>query len=100
MSRTFRTRRILAVLAVLAAAVLAVPRFLTHVPYQRLGVSLDWDNPDGRPRVFEVVGPPEEVDAFEELVRPHGLKELVRTGRIGLGRASVKRSPVRQHVLR
>jgi acetolactate synthase-1/3 small subunit len=50
--------------------------------------------------IFEVVGPPEEVDAFEELVRPHGLKELVRTGRIGLGRASVKRSPVRQHVLR
>jgi len=42
--------------------------------------------------VFEVVGPPEEIDAFEELVRPHGLKEMVRTGRIGLGRASVKRA--------
>ena len=37
--------------------------------------------------VFELVGTPEEVDTFEELVRPHGLKELVRTGRIGLSRA-------------
>ena len=51
--------------------------------------------------VFEIVGHPEEVDSFEELVRPHGLKELVRTGRIGLGRASngkVNNRP--QHVLR
>ena len=51
--------------------------------------------------VFEVVGHPEEIDSFEELVRSHGLKELVRTGRIGLTRASdrqgIKR---RQHVLR
>lgn len=51
--------------------------------------------------VFEVVGHPEDVDAFEELVRPHGLRELVRTGRIGLGRASApKQSRTRQHVLR
>jgi acetolactate synthase-1/3 small subunit len=51
--------------------------------------------------VFEVVGHPEEIDAFEELVRPHGLKELVRTGRIGLGRASVpKENHRRQHILR
>ena len=34
--------------------------------------------------VFELVGAPEEVDSFEELVRPHGFQELVRTGRIGL----------------
>jgi acetolactate synthase I/III small subunit len=38
--------------------------------------------------VFEVVGPPEEIDSFEELVRPHGVKELVRTGRIGMARAA------------
>jgi acetolactate synthase-1/3 small subunit len=51
--------------------------------------------------VFEIVGDPEEIDAFEELVRPHGLKELVRTGRIGLGRASTpKQTRRRQHVLR
>jgi acetolactate synthase I/III small subunit len=37
--------------------------------------------------VFELTGVPEDVDSFEELVRPHGLQELVRTGRIGLGRA-------------
>ena len=40
--------------------------------------------------IFEVVGTPEELESFEELVRPHGIKELVRTGRIGLGRASAR----------
>jgi acetolactate synthase-1/3 small subunit len=50
--------------------------------------------------VFEVVGHPEEIASFEELVRPHGVKELARTGRIGLGRASVGRSSKPQHVLR
>ncbi len=29
---------------------------------------------------------PEDVDAFEELLRPHGIRELARTGRIGLHR--------------
>ena len=38
--------------------------------------------------VFELTGPPEDVDSFEELVRPHGLQELVRTGRLGLARAA------------
>ena len=38
--------------------------------------------------VFELVGSPEEIDAFEELVRPHGLQELGRTGRLGLARAA------------
>jgi acetolactate synthase I/III small subunit len=50
--------------------------------------------------IFEIVGPPEELESFEELLRPHGVKELARTGRIGLGRASVQRSPRVQHVLR
>ena len=49
--------------------------------------------------VFEIVGEPEEVDSFEELVRPHGIRELVRTGRIGLSRASVRRHQRRQRVL-
>ena len=35
---------------------------------------------------FVIVGRPEELDAFEELVRPHGVRELARTGRIGLRR--------------
>jgi acetolactate synthase-1/3 small subunit len=47
--------------------------------------------------VFEVVGEPEELDSFEELVRPHGIRELARTGRIGLRRAS-RRSPRLQRV--
>ena len=37
---------------------------------------------------FEVVGTPSEVEAFEELVRPYGVRELVRTGRVGLRRPS------------
>ena len=37
---------------------------------------------------FEVVGRPDEVDAFEELVRPYGVRDLARTGRIGLRRPS------------
>ena len=49
--------------------------------------------------VFELVGEPEEIDSFEELVRPHGIRELARTGRIGLRRASVRRTPRLQRVL-
>jgi acetolactate synthase-1/3 small subunit len=37
--------------------------------------------------VFEMVGHPEDLDSFEELVRPYGIKEMVRTGRVGLSRA-------------
>ena len=48
--------------------------------------------------VFEVVGRPEELDSFEELVRPHGVKELARTGRIGLRRASANGSPRRRRI--
>ena len=50
--------------------------------------------------VFEVVGTPEQLESFEELLRPHGLIELARTGRIGLARASASRAPRPQHVLR
>jgi acetolactate synthase-1/3 small subunit len=51
--------------------------------------------------VFQVVGHPEEIDSFEELVRPHGVKELVRTGRIGLSRAAAPAQPRKpQYVLR
>ena len=49
--------------------------------------------------VFELTAPPEDLDAFEELVRPHGLQELVRTGRIGLGRAARTGAGARPHVL-
>jgi acetolactate synthase-1/3 small subunit len=35
---------------------------------------------------FQIVARPADVDAFEELVRPHGIRELARTGRVGLRR--------------
>ena len=44
----------------------------------------------------EVVGTAEELESFEELVRPHGIKELVRTGRVGLPRASATRGERRR----
>jgi acetolactate synthase-1/3 small subunit len=50
--------------------------------------------------VFELTGSPEELDSFQELVRPHGLQELVRTGRIGLTRATrAQRSRTQQQVM-
>jgi acetolactate synthase-1/3 small subunit len=50
--------------------------------------------------IFELVGTPEELESFEELVRPHGVKEVARTGRVGLARASSARSARSQKVLR
>jgi acetolactate synthase-1/3 small subunit len=49
--------------------------------------------------VFELAGTPEEIDSFEELVRPHGLQELGRTGRLGLSRATKTAHARAQHVL-
>jgi acetolactate synthase I/III small subunit len=40
--------------------------------------------------VFELTGTPEELDSFHELCRPHGIQELIRTGRIGMSRSSTK----------
>ena len=49
--------------------------------------------------IFEIVGSPEQLDSFEELLRPHGVKELARTGRIGLARETTRRPARRQRVL-
>jgi len=49
--------------------------------------------------VFEIVGRSDDVDSFEELVRPHGVRELTRTGRIALRRPSNSQARSRQHVL-
>jgi hypothetical protein len=56
-SSPFVLRRTLAVAGVLLALAFVVPRILTHMPYQRLGVTLSW-SADGVARVQEVVGPP------------------------------------------
>jgi acetolactate synthase-1/3 small subunit len=50
--------------------------------------------------VFEIVGRPDVIDSFEELVRPHGVRELVRTGRVALRRPSPKPTRAPQRVLR
>ena len=39
-----------------------------------------------RTLTIEVTGPVEKVDAFQALLSPYGLKELVRTGKIALSR--------------
>jgi len=49
--------------------------------------------------VFELVGTPEQIDSFEELVRPHGMQELGRTGRLGLARAAGRTNKNRSTVL-
>ena len=46
--------------------------------------------------VLELVATPEEVDAFHELCRPYGVTELVRTGRVGVPRASARRRAPRR----
>jgi hypothetical protein len=54
---SYRVRRLLAVLVVFAAVAFGVPRVLTHTPYQRLGITLDWTH-GAHPVVDQVVGPP------------------------------------------
>ena len=46
--------------------------------------------------VLELVATPEELDAFHELCRPYGVADLVRTGRVGVPRASARRRAPRR----
>jgi len=55
---SFAGRRLLAIGAIGVAAAIAVPRFMTHTPYERLGITLDWRRGQDFPRVDGVVGPP------------------------------------------
>jgi acetolactate synthase-1/3 small subunit len=46
--------------------------------------------------VLELVATPEEVDSFHELCRPYGIADLVRTGRVGVPRATGRRRAPRR----
>ena len=37
--------------------------------------------------MFEIVEHPDKLESFEELLRPYGIKETIRTGRIAMRRA-------------
>jgi acetolactate synthase-1/3 small subunit len=37
---------------------------------------------------IEIAGPEKKIEAFIDLLKPYGIKELARTGRIALGRGS------------
>ena len=41
--------------------------------------------------VLELAGSPEELDGFHQLCEPYGVVDLVRTGRVGVPRASAAR---------
>lgn len=41
-----------------------------------------------RTLTIEVTGPSDKVDAFQSLLSPYGIKELVRTGKIALARGA------------
>jgi acetolactate synthase-1/3 small subunit len=42
--------------------------------------------------IIEISGPEKKVEAFIELMRPYGIKELVRTGRIAMTRGRIKQN--------
>ena len=58
MNLGIRGRRALAVTAGLVGLAIAIPRFLTHAPFQRLGVMLDYSVRGPMPRIERIVAPP------------------------------------------
>ena len=79
MNPDIATRRALVVLAVLVAVLVALPRFLTHAPYQRLGAYVHQGVVD------RVVGPP-----ADGLLRPGD--RLLRLDRVDLTRSEARDS--------
>jgi len=51
-----------------------------------------------RTLTIEVTGPVEKVDAFQNLLTPYGIKELVRTGKIALTRGARSTAEMRGSV--
>src|SRR6266545_5252226 len=48
--------------------------------------------------VFEVTGDSGKVEAFLEVVRPYGIDEMVRTGKVALQRNSTAKAPPREDI--
>lgn len=92
-------RRVLAVAGVLVALALAIPRIATHMPYQRLGITIAW-TPEGRARVQEVVGPPAKgvLRSGDMLLALNG--EPFRRPAKGSSRLSLPKQAVTFEVLR
>ena len=42
--------------------------------------------------MFEALEHPDTLHAFEEILKPYGIKELVRTGRVAMRKAATERS--------
>jgi hypothetical protein len=98
--RSYSLRRALALGAVALAMAFSLPRFLTHTPYPRLGVRLDWNTKSGNPRVTSVVGPPgqglfQKDDVIVSVgdlpfTQPEISKYQQKTGRKGLPPGTVR----------
>jgi hypothetical protein len=88
-------RRALAVLGVLIALAFAVPRILTHTPYARLGLRLEW-TADGLARVQQVVGPPSIglLRSGDLLLEMDGVAIRRPSLTASYGRASLPREPI------
>jgi acetolactate synthase-1/3 small subunit len=52
--------------------------------------------------IVEVTGPTDKVDSIIGLLRPYGIKEMVRTGLVSMtrGAATVQQAPVREETVR
>lgn len=75
MTPSRRGRRALAIALLLASVAIALPRFLTHTPYQRLGVTLDGVPGERLPKVETVFAPPAKglLQPGDELVAIDGV---------------------------
>src|SRR5262245_40637871 len=54
----YGARRAIAAAAMLVALAIGLPRFLTHTPYQRFGVTPDWTAGGDHVAIGEVFAPP------------------------------------------
>ena len=58
MGLSITARRVIAVIGVIVGLGFAIPRYLTHMPYPRLGVTLIYRPGQDFPKVDQILGPP------------------------------------------